>query len=62
MWSIKANQAPAPLNIFDIPEDGLVEVQFVEGTEVYAITIEPEGGRDTPTLENLIGTVGVTVN
>lgn len=60
LWSIKANQAPAPLNIFDSPSDSLVEVQFIDGTEVYAITIEPEGGRDTPTLENLIGTVGVT--
>jgi anti-sigma-K factor RskA len=59
LWSIKANQAPAPLNVFDRPSDGVLEVQFVEGTEVYAITIEPDGGRETPTLENLIGTVGV---
>jgi hypothetical protein len=60
LWSIKGNQAPAPLDVFDLPEDGLIEVQFVPGTEVYAITIEPEGGSETPTLDNLIGTVGVT--
>lgn len=59
LWSIKPNQAPAPLNVFDIPANGLIEVPYVDGTEVYAITIEPEGGRDTPTLENLIGTVSV---
>ncbi|HUR31691.1 MAG TPA: anti-sigma factor [Saprospiraceae bacterium] len=60
LWSIKPNQAPAPLNVFDIPVDGLIEVEYIDGTETYAITIEPEGGRETPTLENLIGTVGVT--
>lgn len=60
LWSIKTNQAPAPLDVFELPADGLVEVRFVDGTEVYAITIEPEGGSQSPTLENLIGTVGVT--
>jgi len=60
LWSIKTDQAPAPLNVFDIPENGLVEVNYVEGTEVYAITIEPDGGSTTPTLQHLIGTVSVT--
>ncbi len=59
LWSIKPNQAPAPLNVFDIPQNGLIGVDFVDGTEVYAITIEPEGGSDTPTLEHLIGTASV---
>lgn len=59
LWSIKANQPPSPLNTFDTPDDGLVEVQFVPGTEVYAITIEPEGGSETPTMDNLIGTASV---
>lgn len=59
LWSIKANQAPAPLNVFDAPPDGLIEVTYVEGTEVYAITIENRGGVTSPTLENLIGTVNV---
>jgi hypothetical protein len=45
--------------LFEAPAGGLVEVQFVEGTEVYAITIEPDGGVDAPTMENLIGTVAV---
>lgn len=59
LWSIKPNQAPAPLDVFDLPPDGLVEVQFVDATEVYAITIEPEGGSESPTLAHLIGTVSV---
>lgn len=59
LWSIRPNQPPAPLNTFSVPDSGLVEVTYVDGTEVYAITIEPTGGRDTPTLENLIGTVSV---
>ena len=59
LWSIKANQPPAPLNVFSEPANGLLEVTYVDGTEVYAITIEPKGGRTTPTLENLIGTVSV---
>lgn len=59
LWSLKPNQAPAPLTVFEIPSNGLIEVQFEDGTDTYAITIEPKGGRETPTLENLIGTVSV---
>ena len=59
LWSIKTGQPPSPLNVFDAPPDGLIEVTYVDGTEVYAITIEPAGGRDTPTMEHLIGTVSV---
>ena len=60
LWSLKANQAPTPLDVFDLPATGLIEVRYVDGTETYAITIEPRGGKDSPTLENLIGTVSVT--
>jgi hypothetical protein len=59
LWSLKPDQAPAPLDVFDLPANGLIEVQFVDGSQTYAITIEPKGGRETPTLENLIGTVTV---
>lgn len=59
LWSLKANQPPTPLDVFDLPASGLIEVRYVDGTETYAITIEPKGGKDSPTLENLIGTVGV---
>ena len=59
LWSLKTGQAPARMNLFDAPANGLVEVDFIDGTEIYAITIEPEGGVDSPTMTNLIGTVGV---
>lgn len=59
LWALKPNQAPLPLDVFDLPQTGLIEVRFVEDTETYAITIEPEGGSQTPTLEHLIGTAGV---
>jgi hypothetical protein len=59
LWSLKGNQAPAPMDVFDIPANGLIEVQYIDGTETYAITIEPRGGQASPTLANLIGTVSV---
>ena len=59
LWSIKAGQAPARMDLFGPPANGLVEVQYVEGTDVYAITIEPTGGADSPNMNNLIGTVAV---
>jgi anti-sigma-K factor RskA len=59
LWSIKANEAPKPLTVFGIPENGLIEVDYVEGTQVYAITIEVKGGVQSPTMANLIGTVNV---
>ncbi len=59
LWAIKPNQAPIPLNVFSQPDNGLIEVTYVDGTEVYAITIEPKGGTASPTMANLIGTVSV---
>ncbi len=59
LWSITTGQAPKPLNVFDAPANGLIEVTYVEGTEVYAITIEAKGGVQSPTMANLIGTVSV---
>lgn len=54
LWSLKGNSDPIPLDVFN-GESELLEVDFVEGTNAYAITIEPLGGQKTPTLENLIG-------
>jgi hypothetical protein len=59
LWSIKPNQPPMPLTVFDKPVNGLIEVAYVDDTAVYAITIEPKGGKTTPTMEHLIGTVSV---
>ena len=59
LWSLKGNNPPIPLDVFEDDVDQLLEIQFVENTNAYAITIEPRGGQDTPTLENLIGIFNV---
>lgn len=54
LWSLKGDLDPIPLTVFeDISQ--LLEVDFIEGTNAYAITIEPKGGQESPTLENLLG-------
>jgi anti-sigma-K factor RskA len=58
LWSLKGDSDPIPLNVFeDISE--LLEVDFIDGTNAYAITIEPKGGLESPTLENLIGVFSI---
>ncbi len=59
LWSLKEGEAPQPLDIFDGQSD-LVEVNFVPGTNAYAITIEQSGGSQEPNLEQLIGVVNVS--
>ncbi len=61
LWSLKDGQTPIPLTVFQGDEGFFIPVAFEEDTTTYAITIEPRGGRETPTLENLIGTVNVPV-
>ena len=59
LWSLKPDQAPIPLTVFQGDEGIFIPIDFEEGTPTYAITIEPRGGQDAPTLANLIGTWGV---
>jgi len=58
LWALKGENNPVPLDVFDGKTD-LFEVDFVEGTEAYAITIEPLGGQKTPTLDRLIGVFAI---
>jgi anti-sigma-K factor RskA len=58
LWALKEGQAPQPMDVFASSSD-FVEVGFVDDTKTYAITIEPAGGSQTPTMTNLIGTIGV---
>ena len=60
LWSLKDGVAPIPLNVFRGDDDAIIGVDFEPGTGTYAITIEPEGGSQTPNLAKLIGTVGVS--
>lgn len=55
LWSLKGEGDPIPLDVFQGNEGQFIEISHEENTNAYAITIEPKGGRQTPTLENLIG-------
>jgi len=59
LWSLRADLDPMPLNVFDESYGDIFEVQFVEGTTAYAITIEKKGGSQAPTLDNLIGVFAI---
>ena len=58
LWSLKDGANPMPLDVF-ADKNKIIEVAFVDNTATYAITIEPKGGSKTPTLEKLIGTIGI---
>ncbi len=58
LWSLKDGADPMPLDVF-VDKNKIIEVAFVDNTATYAITIEPKGGSKSPTLEKLIGTMGV---
>lgn len=58
LWSLKDGADPMPLDVF-VDNNKIIEVAFVDNTATYAITIEPKGGSKSPTLERLIGTMGV---
>ncbi len=58
LWSLKDGAAPMPLNVF-ADKNTIIPVDFIEATSTYAITIEPIGGSQSPSLDKLIGTMGV---
>lgn len=59
LWSLKGDNPPIPLDVFETDKGSLFEISQVEGTNAYAITIEPRGGQDSPTLERLIGVFAI---
>lgn len=59
LWSLKGSDAPIPLSTFTADSGIPQEIDFEDGTDVYAITIEPVGGSQTPNLDELIGTIPV---
>ena len=59
LWSLKDGEAPIPLSTFKGELGDIIPVEFVDNTLTYAITIEPEGGSQSPNLAKLICTVGV---
>lgn len=59
LWSLKTDQAPIPLTVFQGTEGIFIPVDYEEGTATYAITIEPYGGQEAPSLDQLIATVTI---
>lgn len=59
LWSLKPNLPPIPLTVFQGDEGIIIPVDYEDGTATYALTIEPLGGQQSPSLENLIGTVTI---
>jgi anti-sigma-K factor RskA len=55
LWSLKPNANPIPMDVFT-SKDLFAKVNFEDGTQTYAVTIESEKGASTPALDRLIGT------
>ncbi|MBP6447197.1 MAG: anti-sigma factor [Saprospiraceae bacterium] len=58
LWALKDGANPMPLDIF-ADTNKLIPVAFIDNNTTYAITIEPKGGSQTPSLDKLIGTLSV---
>ena len=52
LWAI-ANGKPVDAGVFDKDFTGLLKMKNVEGAAAFAVTIEPRGGKVSPTLETM---------
>ncbi len=60
LWSLKSNSDPIPLDVFESSTDNLIfEVQHIDDSNAYAITIEAKGGAQVPNLDDLIGVFNI---
>lgn len=59
LWSLKEGVDPIPLDVFEKLDGEIIEVNFEDDTQAYAITIEPKGGSKTPNLADLIGVFSI---
>lgn len=60
LWSIKGTDAPIPLDVFGREQIKVLKLNYVDNTNVYAITIEDLDGSLVPNLDQLIGTFSIT--
>ena len=51
LWAI-VNGKPVSAGVFD-PAEGLIKMKGVKNAAAFAITIEPYGGKESPTLETM---------
>ncbi len=52
LWAIDED-GPADAGVFDGSTHGLQKLKEVEKADQFAVTVEPEGGSETPTLERM---------
>ena len=54
LWAI-VDGVPQSMDVFDvvIGYEGLLEVPFHANAQAFAVTLEPKGGKVTPTLEEM---------
>ncbi len=54
LWAI-IDGTPTNMDVFDVDTEGdaLVEVPFFESPQAFAVTLEPAGGSETPTLDQM---------
>lgn len=52
LWAI-VDGKPVDAGIFDAESNGLLKMNSVSGAVAFAVTIEPRGGRTTPTMESM---------
>jgi anti-sigma-K factor RskA len=52
LWAI-VNGKPVDAGVFDTPASGLLKMKELPEATAFAITIEPRGGKATPSLETL---------
>ncbi len=58
LWAI-VDGKPVDMGVFDENFLGLLKMKSVAGAQAFAVTIEPRGGKETPSLETMqvVGTI-----
>lgn len=58
LWAI-VNGKPVDAGVFDLNFAGLLKMKNINGAVAFAVTIEPRGGKENPTMETMqvLGTV-----
>lgn len=52
LWAI-VDGKPVDAGVFDIGASGLLKMKSIKGATAFAVTIEPRGGKVSPTLETM---------
>lgn len=52
LWAI-VNGKPVDAGVFDLNFAGLLKMKNINGAAAFAVTIEPRGGKEAPTLETM---------